>query len=48
MTTSLYDVKLVREHDRDWCTTWRDLAPIWLARRQTVLFADAWPRPQTL
>lgn len=38
------DVKLVRVYDCDWCMTWRDLAPMWLARGQKVLFADAWPR----
>jgi hypothetical protein len=37
------EVKLVRLHDCDWCMTWRDLAPIWLARGQKELFADAWP-----
>jgi 4-amino-4-deoxy-L-arabinose transferase-like glycosyltransferase len=38
------EVKLVRVHDCDWCMTWRDKMPIWLARGQKVLFADAWLR----
>jgi hypothetical protein len=38
------EVQCVRIYDDDWCTGWRDKAPIWLARGQKVLFRDAWPR----
>jgi hypothetical protein len=38
------DVECVRVYTCDFCTKWRDKAPIWLARGQKVLFRDAWPR----
>lgn len=38
------DVKLAGVHDCDWCMTWRDRTPIWLARSQKVRFADVWLR----
>jgi hypothetical protein len=33
----------VRVFDCDWCMSWLDDTPIWLARKQKVLFRDAWP-----
>jgi hypothetical protein len=37
------DVRLARVYECDWCTPWRNHTPIWVARKQNVLFADAWP-----
>jgi hypothetical protein len=38
------DVQCIRVYQDEWCTRWRNMAPIWLARKQKVLFRDAWPR----
>ena len=37
------EVKLVRVHNCNWCTRWRDEMPIWLVRGQKVRFRDIWP-----
>lgn len=37
------EVVLVRVHHCEWCTRWRDEAPIWLARKPKVPLRDAWP-----
>ena len=38
------EVELARVHDCDWCMSWRDGMPIWLARGPKVPFAEFWPQ----
>jgi hypothetical protein len=37
------EVELVHIHDCEWCMSWRDEMPIWLARGQKIQFREVWP-----
>jgi hypothetical protein len=38
------EVELARVHDCDWCMSWRDEMPIWLARGPKVSIREIWPQ----
>jgi hypothetical protein len=37
------EIELVRVHDCDWCMSWRDGMPLWLARGPKAPLREIWP-----